>query len=592
MRIQTVVILFIILNFIWVFFLILFPSLTTKNALCHYTLPIEPTTSNPQKVIDQSVHDFVITSKLIKLAKEIRKAKKHVRGTKTGDALTQAQKTITDILKDIDINFMNITKRPIQKSDHVCPEVYKGSLFGYHLYNTGFVVQNCSNGKPINELITIVLLLNKQQTFDVNILLRSIKDTTYNIPIVFGHMALDVDAFKEFENIKIMDFSEKEFEGKAWNYMIANVTTPYTLVARDVMWFNHDARLDRLVRQIERLNVSSAGGAYRDIKGHWMRGCQQRVFRNFTLVYDAGYDESIEECLVCDHVDGPFVSKTEQLTKIKFNEKIKSQGLFEDFFVRFSRKEHVVCPDSMFYTNRTERSYIASDWASFQSQWKVKKIKFSGRDILMGRPRTYPCFSGRGTSLNPWCQEENANLVYSVMKGCEYAGLICELSSSSLLGTVKFHAILPWERDADLFYIKNNSTNTQVKNAIAQWSKMGYGVSIGRQVINIRSKHWRLELFEKTILSSQHHLMNNQTSTLCSMNGHWVRMPRNPGLVARNRYGKEIFQHAQHWSDTGLKTGWGTYRTNRFIPCGSSEKYNCLDRYNGDGNLQFRDPVP
>ena len=38
--------------------------------------------------------------------------------------------------------------------------------------------------------------------------------------------------------------------------------------------------------------------------------------RNFTLVYKEGYHRSVEECLICHHIQGPFVAKTEFFTQV------------------------------------------------------------------------------------------------------------------------------------------------------------------------------------------------------------------------------------------------------------------------------------
>ena len=44
------------------------------------------------------------------------------------------------------------------------------------------------------------------------------------------------------------------------------------------------------------------------------------------------------------------------------------------------------------------------------------------------------------------------------------------------------------------------------------------------------------------------------SSLRINLAGHWIPVSYNPGLHARNRYGYNIYKHAQHWLETG-KTG-------------------------------------
>lgn len=49
--------------------------------------------------------------------------------------------------------------------------------------------------------------------------------------------------------------------------------------------FNIDTRQERLVREIESLDVVIAGGASRDQNGIWKLGCYQSSYANYSLVY-------------------------------------------------------------------------------------------------------------------------------------------------------------------------------------------------------------------------------------------------------------------------------------------------------------------
>ena len=86
--------------------------------------------------------------------------------------------------------------------------------------------------------------------------------------------------------------------------------------------------------------------------------------------------------------------------------------------------------------------------------------------------------------------------------------------------------------------------------------------------------------------------MENMNPTKILLDGQWVGAPRNPGLHARNRYGYDIYAHAQHWMDVHSKNSGVNYATRRFIPCNEKGRHECLDDFNADGSLQFKYPIP
>ena len=315
-----------------------------------------------------------VLRKIIDLANEIKYAKKHVRGTKTGNSLIRASNIMSDILDTFDLNIDNITKRNVYQSESVCSEKYMGTWYGHPDFYTNYLVDNCTYGKPLESLITVIINFKQTSALELQTLIISIFKYRSNLSVIINYPEIPNLEFNkylgQFKNVTFTQFSGSE--GYIWNKMITKVKTPYLVLARDVSWFNQDARLDRLIRQIEHLNLSVAGGSFRNATGHWFIGCQQRVFRNFTLVYEAGYDESIEGCQFCDHVDGPFVIKTDIAKNTKFDNTITKEGLFEDFFLRLERSEKAVCPDSMFFSNKQERSYDQKDWKSFADLHKIQ----------------------------------------------------------------------------------------------------------------------------------------------------------------------------------------------------------------------------
>ncbi len=80
----------------------------------------------------------------------------------------------------------------------------------------------------------------------------------------------------------------------------------------------------------------------------------------------------------------------------------------------------------------------------------------------------------------------------------------------------------------------------------------------------------------------------------CGMfDGELINLPRNPGLHARNRYGHEIYKHAEHWMTLKRPNSWIPYRpSNHFPQCALPGHQACLNQYSGDGNLQFDELIP
>mgnify|MGYP001794792838 CR=1 FL=1 len=57
-----------------------------------------------------------------------------------------------------------------------------------------------------------------------------------------------------------------------------------------------------------------------------------------------------------------------------------------------------------------------------------------------------------------------------------------------------------------------------------------------------------------------------------------------------DRYGKEIYQHANHWRKLGGTSGWNFYTAGQFAECSEPGHHACLDQYIADGNLHLGKP--
>jgi len=65
------------------------------------------------------------------------------------------------------------------------------------------------------------------------------------------------------------------------------------------------------------------------------------------------------------------------------------------------------------------------------------------------------------------------------------------------------------------------------------------------------------------------------------------------GLLILFRYGKEIYQHVQHWSVIAKKDAWDIYsgHVKQFPRCSTPGHHACLDKFKPDGNLIFKEPI-
>ncbi|XP_063413592.1 uncharacterized protein LOC134696003 [Mytilus trossulus] len=543
---------------------------------------------------------------LIKLAKEIQETKIHIRGTKARQSLTNAIDVVKDLFRLTNTS-MDTFHRKTKSSKHICKEIYKGTTYGYPFFYKGFETKNCSYATSIDKLVTVVFI-HKEETFcKLEHILKNILNYNPRLKVVVGKEKNSrIPLSESFGNVTVIDYSKADSDGTIWNLLITKVKTEYALIARNISTFNIDARLERLVREIEALDVVTAGGASRDQDGRWKLGCYQSVYKNFSLIYDEGYDESLHECIFCDYISGSFLSRLTTFQSFPFDAKMNGISVFHDFFLRLSqgKLESVICPDSMFYMRKQKQSVNYNDWAQLGIKWKLYRMKISdGVDVQFPcRKENYKCFNGLGYILSPCCLQELADMINFIMKTCEESNILCELQEGTLLGAVKFHKVLPWERDADLTFLTANFTAlTKLKSYIMKKYSFTYDAGslwccadnrTAGGKMKVHSKHWHIEMYGQHQMDSEMLLTDGLKPTKLLLNGQWVGVPRNPGWHARNRYGHEIYAHAQHWMAMGQGNGWIDYKTNHFTPCRTPGRHDCVDSFNGDGNLPFSLPIP
>ena len=464
----------------------------------------------------------VTTIDLVKLmAKDIYLAKLHARGLKTRDALISAMLKIDAILKTANTDFSSVTQRKaLTQSKNICPEIFKtaknGFNYGYPLFDKGYVNTVCAYNSSLDTLVSIVLVYDINWKYNISKVLDGLSKYNAHIKIYIAlHEELKdkYDTYVPNSNTKVTYFASKQSLGNVYNGIIENINTEYTFIANSLTYFNSDARLDRLIREYELLNLSISGGSIRNSSNVWTMGCYQRAELNFTLVYRHGYDESIHDCVFCDHIDGPFITKTAVLKKNKFNSKFPIQGLFEDLFLRING-DVVVCPDAMFHVHKPKLSTDATQWNLFGRDRNLFELSFTTYDVIsFGCEYKYPCSKLAGYIIHPCCVNELLNLTNTIMEVCNIAGLYCEPSSGTLLGLIKFENALPWERDSDIRIIAENFTTAFIKLKDSfvtrglSWSSVvlpkGPCPKLEKEgYVNINSANWFADVYVYCNLSS------------------------------------------------------------------------------------------
>ncbi|XP_001637005.2 uncharacterized protein LOC5517036 isoform X1 [Nematostella vectensis] len=528
-----------------------------------------------------------------------------------------------------------VTTESSTQTGFFCPEVFRGSTYGYPFYRKGFEVTNCTTIKSrrsVSGLVTLIFddLLVARKTPEGE---KIADEKSYHkyLSSFFENLYQEYPGIKAFvllNNSKInVNNVSKEWstsieiiqahqtsKGETLRKLVNQVNTPYVLLATGVTHFKR-VKLERLIRVLSaHKSLQFAGGSTRDLEGHWSSGCLQTKLKNYTLSLRAGYSKSLKECLVCDYLTGPFLAKTGVFKKFSLDARLNN-GVYRDLFLRVKSKfSHttrrgptvVSCPDAMFHTRSPERT--DADLLPFANKHSIRKIV-----ELDGRVRWYGCRRGvihrtadkcpvrEGLLVPPCCLENLADAVKFLMSQCESNSIVCELQEGTLLGAVKMGKVLPWERDADITFLTRDYEKLRSMERV--FTDRGYifrDVSPpwccidGREAggkIEITADGWSIQLYGQHIMDSETLINKGLRPTRVLFSGQWVTVPTNPGEHIRNRYGVEVYRHVEHWMSTGAKSGWEAYNAEagKFSPCPIRGFHGCIDQYNTDGTIQFEE---
>ena len=214
----------------------------------------------------------------------------------------------------------------------ICPEKFLGKHlnYGYPFFRKGFGTVECSQFVPVKDLVTVVfddLRTAAMQPPAYRRVLEGLAKYHPDVNVVYiTNKELPSEVINKMKSkVKLVRVDGATKLGRMWSDALTHVSTKYVLIAPNLVEFDDDVNLKRLLRILSHNpDVVLASAAYRKRNGHWDIGCEQTIFRNFTLTLQGGYYLSFWECVVCDYAPGPFVARTGELKKLGFEERFVS----------------------------------------------------------------------------------------------------------------------------------------------------------------------------------------------------------------------------------------------------------------------------
>ena len=332
---------------------------------------------------------------------------------------------------------------PRDPTPRVCPEHYINSTVGYPFFYDGWRTEPCPLRRDYGRLLTVLLVLT--EAGDVQRVRRVLAGLNQRFPgvpalvSVTDELADSLTSFRDVTPVPVA--GQSPLLGAVLNQLVSKADTEYVLLGSDLERLDSDAELERLLREAERQRVSAVAGAIRRPDGHWTHGCYQVRLSNYSLRYHFGYHRSRHECLLCDHVSGPFIARTELLRRWPLAERnslLAERWLLD---VRADGEGRVapalVCPDVMFHVRQRQgRVDTGAVWLQEARRLQVTRVEppEGGRLQFSCHQLQLQCEALPGRLLSPCCRGRLLALIHSVMDGCRRAGALCELQEGTLLG--------------------------------------------------------------------------------------------------------------------------------------------------------------
>ena len=305
-----------------------------------------------------------------------------------------------------------------------------------------------SGSAPLSGVLSILINgLEYAKTDEVVVLLDDIQKMYRNVTVqlaVAQTLALPSHIKLNVRQHRVAAASTAPF-GHVWNRLVASATTKYVLIGRRLRRVSGYAQLDRMISIASRLDAGVVGGSIQTPDGHWTADCQQVALRNNMLRYTNGYSVKKKTCVLCDHLESPFISQTSILGETKFR-LTSSQALFADFFLRLRRGGKLVlsCPDSTFHVREEDatRAESKAAWLPLAYNWSVSHISFGSRHIVSFscQESNLTCSWKHGPANQPVCCIEALLIgLYKAFPTCQSLKVFCFLDEATVDALVPFN---------------------------------------------------------------------------------------------------------------------------------------------------------
>ena len=401
------------------------------------------------------------------------------------------------------------------------------------------------------------------------------------------------------------------------------VNTKYIFIARKLEYFNDFVSLEKMLNPLLFKKASVVGGARRDSIGHWKSDCYQTkmIWYHFRLLN--GYELNDNNFVYCDYVDGPFAVTTKLLKTQLQNIIVHFHGdiLYLDLMVHMNKgsKFVMLCMECMFFTSLDDTllKVRRDEWKPFVKEHSLNKVILYDSTVYeySCSEAGIKCNHALGKLLPYCCYKELHDMALFSSETFNKHQLQYELDAGSVLGSVKLHDTLYWERDHDFNFRSTNISG--LMELQADFKKAGYSLHEDKTdyekcltrvdcgFVRIDSANWFIELWGQNILSTDiyvepdkelyrlsigSNLMSTTVKgnvTLTRLGNKWMPSKSNPGAYSRGHYGIAVLQHAQHWRDTNKASSWEAYRPGRWGKCETPGFHGCANLFLADGNIQF-----
>ncbi|XP_043229475.1 uncharacterized protein LOC122385339 [Amphibalanus amphitrite] len=500
----------------------------------------------------------------------------------------------------------------------VCPELYHGAADDAPLHNNGFVTEECKEAPPLHTVISVLMpVTDSTAASDAARVVTQLLRLYPRLPVIVAAAAAETGALRALlprgePSVKLVpaELSGSARLGTLLNKASAAASTPYVLVARQLSHATGELLLERHVRVLGRLAmVDAVGGAARNRSGHWRAGCLQTTMSGHRLSYSAGYRHSALECMLCDHLDESFATRTATMRDLPLDTTLPDAVVVHDWFLRLRRGARLaaLCPDIMYESARRpvaeERAVDA--WRQLATKWQLSSLSLAGgtqhkfrcRDVAI---QCNPLRTARFYSQPPCCQDQLERALRLVSAALAESGVKHELEAGALLAAVKLGEPLPWGINTQIAI--NADDFELVSSRMSRLRRYGLVLEPVTEPVpaNATNSEARLATVLRVhtpamliTLRPEHHFSTDQLPaemrrrpTLVRLGGVWLPGHANPGRYARNRYGYDCLKHAVHWryANDELVGEYSRYVAGVWPAC-PNHHHACLDQLPADGSL-------